>query len=105
MSGLSSNVEIRVFSQERHAGDASAFNFDGFHLIDLHHVLESDVIEDQFQTRIGQRSAAAPGNDDRLNPVSQLQQRLEQTMILMIVSDKNVIDYRRQIGVSEAIVL
>ena len=51
------------------------------------------MLEKQLQRRILESATAAPGHNDVPYPVAQLQQRLEQNVVLMIVSDERIVDH------------
>ena len=55
-----------------------------------------------LQRRVLQAAAAAAGHDHGADLVAQLEQRLEQHVVLMVVGDHHVVDTVRQVGVGVA---
>src|SRR6185369_2238584 len=92
VSDLGSDVEICMLTEKRQSGDTAAFNLNRFHFINLCHLSETDVPQHHLQRRIRQRSAIVLRYDDVLSLMTKLQQGFKHAVVLVIVSDKNVVD-------------
>ncbi len=91
-----------MFTEKRQSGNGAVCDRNRFQLINLAHVGEADVLQNEFEWRIGESAAIVLRNNDASNLMPQLQQRLKHAVVLVIVSDQDIIDVGRQILVSVA---
>src|SRR5580704_1545515 len=91
-----------MFSQERQADNTAVACLDLFAFVQLVDVRETDVLQHQLQGRVYQGSAVTLWHYDVLDLMPQLEQRFDDTVILMVVCYERVIYRRGQVGVGIA---
>src|SRR5713101_889965 len=96
-----------MFAKERQRGNSDASGFDVLHFGCFDYVLETALFQQQLERGILQLSAPIAWNNDVLDLMANLQKRLEEHMILVIVGDQHVVNGVRQvkIGISRNAVL
>src|SRR6185503_11983963 len=100
---LRPNVEIGMLAKERKPGDSTTLNLDRFHLINFSDLRKPDVLQDQLQRRVREVTATILRHYDVLDLVTQLQERFEHTVVLVIVCDERVIDLLGEVAKAVAL--
>src|SRR5215217_2547269 len=105
MGHLAVDVQIAMLTEERQTGNCSALDLHSVHLLDLPHVLESDLLENEFQRWVFKTTATASRNHHVSNVGLDLQERFKKHVILVTVREQEVVDPVRQIRKRKAVAL
>src|SRR5215213_9008 len=92
-----------MLAEEWDRHEITAVDFDRLHLVNFPDLVETDLLQQQLERRIGDKPAVVFRNDQILDAVAQRHQRLENAMVLVAVRDEYVVDVRRKIGKRVAI--
>src|SRR5882762_3185019 len=100
--GFGLNVEVAVLAHKRQSHDGAASERDLFHLGKFNHILKAALLKQQAKRRVLESAATVARNHDIANARAELQECFKKNVVLVIVGDQNVIDYRRQVLVGVA---
>src|SRR5579859_4260788 len=91
-----------MFAKERQARNRNLAVAEFFHFRDLNDILESGILEKQFERWILKMPASIAWNNNIFYFMPDLQERFKQHVILMIMGDQHIIDLLRQVGIGIA---
>src|ERR1700722_17962859 len=91
------NIQIGMLPEERQSFKTSSLEGELFHLPEFDDVLESGMVQREADRRILKAASGVLWHYDGAYPVTQLQERLEQNMVLVIVRDDDEINMIGQI--------
>ena len=100
VSRLARDVQVRVLAEERDRGDRPRAERQLVHIGDFHDVAEAAMLEHQPQRRVLERPGDVARHDHRPDSPPQLQERLEQDVVLVVVRDQGEVDRLREVVVS-----
>lgn len=68
-----------------------------FHLLQLEDDVEAKCLQCELEAGVLQLPVAVARHDDGADHVTELQKRLDQDVVLMVVGDDDVVDVRRKV--------
>src|SRR5579859_6610578 len=96
------DIQVGVLAKEGETGYASVAILDLFHFRYLDDIFEPAVLQEELERWVLQLPSSASRNNNIFDLVTKLQQGLKKHVVLVIVSDQDIIDLVRQIRIGIA---